>query len=122
MIPAPVRVVRKLVDAARKWGRSRYRLRQIVDSKSAKPAAAEKAKETHVKDTHALESAVNDLEVVFRDYSRQTPKGQKKQFPWREVLTGVAGLAGALDKALPANQRMGPPVVIDAHGESVPKS
>ncbi len=118
-IPAPVAAARKVVTTARKWARSRMALRQKMDSKSTKDTVIETARKRHIADALALEKAIAEMEGAFKQYSLKTPKGQKKPFPWREVLSVVGHGASALDKML---SHPGPgPVVIDAVGESIPR-
>jgi hypothetical protein len=117
-IPAPVNAARKVVDAARRWARSRAKYRQLLDSKSARKPDVERWRKSHVEDTHKLEKAVIELELAFRNYAKQTPKGQKRQFPWKEILGAVSNTASALEKAMdPVVQPQ--QVVIDVHGETV---
>jgi acyl-homoserine lactone acylase PvdQ len=122
-IPAPVVAARKVVNAARKWAKSRSQYRKLLDSKSAKTNATETARRHHVEDTHTLEKAIIELEAAFKHYSLATPKGKKQAFPWKDVITVVARGAAVLDRALTPDNASPQQTarVIDTHGEPMPR-
>jgi hypothetical protein len=97
-------VVKKVVDTARQWVRSRNRLRKLLDSKSARKADLDRARKKVIKDTGKLEAAVLEFEALYQDYEGRAPaqagKPAKSPFPWRELLGAVAAGAGALEKAM----------------------
>lgn len=116
-MPSPPQILKQVVMVARKWARSRARYRKLLDSKSATKKTLEKAKERLLKDTDSLESAVIELEKVFRNIKSQG--GTRGTIPWKEIFSVISIGAGALEKAMHpgAPPEMGPKI-IDVECES----
>lgn len=114
MPPTPVTVVKRVVDAARQWFRSRTRLRKLLDSKSAQKEDIDKARNRVVRDAAKLEAAVVGFEIFYQSYVGRPGKPPKTPFPWRELLGAVAAGAGALEKVMGGGM---PRKVIDVEAE-----
>lgn len=114
-MPPPITAAKKVVEAARRWARSRAKYRQLMDSKSATAKAQQSAQKKHVEDTHKLEKAVLELEATLRTYQgAPLPKGRrKKPIPWKQVLGAISTGAGVLEKAMEGGPQFPPDNVID---------
>jgi len=94
------------LNAARRWALSRFKLRQVLDSKTATAAAVEKAKLDYRKNSDGLEKLMLDLEKHLAENGQRlsaaarAAPGSKSPFPWKSFLGAVAEGAKALEQAV----------------------
>lgn len=93
------------LNAARRWALSRLKLRQVLDSKTAKPAAVEQAKLDYRKQSDDLEKTMLTLEKhLAENGSRLSAKAKRDPnapaFPWKSFLGMIAEGARALENAV----------------------
>jgi hypothetical protein len=96
--------IKKVVEAARKWLRSRTKLRAAM-AKKASAKSVERLRKAHIADADKLEAAVLAFEKIFTMLQRggaspKRSKGPSKPFPWKDVLGVAAAGLGALDKVV----------------------
>jgi len=109
-----------LIDSARKWARSRARLRRLADSKRATPAAIKKAQRENAAAAKKLEGAVRRFDDATKG---QIPRGKKKlPINWGEVAGAVAKIAGGVEQAVksPGTSSFGPGQVEVIEVDGVP--
>jgi hypothetical protein len=131
-VPPPITAARKLIQIARRWARSRAKLRKVLDSKSATPKVQERAQKAHVEDTHKMERAVLELEGALRSFQGDPvsgrPRRRSKPLPWKDIMSAVSMGAGIAQRVLdpeggaPSGDRSWPPDnVIDVKANVVDK-
>ena len=90
------------LNAARRWVQARVVLRRVLDSKTATPAAVEKAKDSYNKTAAELEANVLRLERLLHTQGKlvSSKRGAAAPFPLREFFGMVAAGAKAIGEAL----------------------
>lgn len=116
---ADVRLGIEVVDRARHWVRARSALRRVLDSKSAKPEAVEKAKAHYVKASDELEKVVARVEKLAKAGALR--KTAKKPIDWAKFADALAGGAKAVDHAVNTVRAVTgkPSSIIDAEFEVI---
>jgi len=96
------RLAVETLNTARRWVQARVTLRRALDSKTAPPAAVERAKAAYTKATEELEGNVLRLERMLHAQGKTVPskRGSTTQFPYREFFGMVAAGAKAVSEAL----------------------
>jgi hypothetical protein len=92
------------LNASRRWVQARVTLRRVLDSKTATPAAVEKAKASYNQTAGELEALVLRLERFLhmqgKTVSSKRGSVAASPFPLREFLGMVAAGAKAVSEAL----------------------
>lgn len=124
MAPNPNAVIKKVVEAARAWLRSRAKLRKAMSDKVSEKIV-ERLKRAHIGDSHKLEAAVTDFEKLFNALRSAAP-GKKasrpRPFPWKRALDVASVGLGALNKFVndqPAPEFVKATVIDDDEGRPV---
>lgn len=107
----------EVVERARRWAKARNTLRKLMDSKSAKPEAVEKAKALYVKASDELEQVARQVEALAsKGALRRKPQ---KPFDWGALANAAAVAAKVVEEVVSAPPRGGVDGVIDVEWEAV---
>lgn len=100
----------EVLNAARRWRRSRVVLRRTLDSKTASKQQKDKARRGYEKSNAELEGVVGKLEAAMRSAGPTVPMDkQQSDFPWQRFFGVISEVAKAVETTVDA-----PNKVIDA--------
>ena len=116
----PNRTAIAVLQAARRWLKTRRVLKRLLDSKSASKDQVQKAKKVYDKACTDLEAATARFENMLNaGGGASMAKGSGgRPFPWRNFVGMVAEVAKAAETAIGAAEGKTPDV-IDTTGEPV---
>jgi len=109
----------EVVERARKWAKARVTLRKVLDSKSAKPEAIEKAKLAFAKASDELELIVVQVEKLMA--RGVLKKKSSKPIDWAALANAAVVAAQAVEKVVTPSAKPGLQDVIDVDFEVVEK-
>ncbi len=77
----PVNAVRKVVDAARKWARVRFKYRRMLRNRNARKQDVAAHRKRLAETTHAMETAIMELELGIQKLTGKAPSVGKPADP-----------------------------------------